>query len=100
MSKYFKKDNLKRVLSYNIEKEKLFYKYLFFNTNFKKSLRSRAYKIFDFYASKFNQRGQVNLRCIYSGRSRSTSSEFGLSRIAFRKLVSSGSLTGLRKSSW
>ena len=100
MNKYITKDHLKRVLSFKVEKEKLFYKYLFFNFSFDKKVRNIAYKIFDFHSTRFNQRGKIKLRCIKTGRSRSNISEFGLSRISFRVLASEGLLPGLRKSSW
>jgi ribosomal protein S14 len=100
MNKYILKDNRTRIQAYKVEKEKLMYKFLYYNLNFNKKLRKISYKIFDFYSNKFNKRGKIKSRCILSGRSRAISNEFGLSRIAFRDLSSKGFLNNIRKSSW
>jgi small subunit ribosomal protein S14 len=39
-------------------------------------------------------------RCVVTGRSRSVSREFRISRIKFREMASFGLLPGVRKSSW
>jgi len=43
---------------------------------------------------------KLKKRCILTNRSHSTISNFKLSRIQLRKLVSSGLISGLTKSSW
>jgi small subunit ribosomal protein S14 len=100
MKKWFLKDTAKRIAAYQVEKNKIFYKYIFYNCNFNKKVRENAYKHFNFYSASFKQRNRVKLRCILSGRSRSNSVEYGLSRITFRNLISFGLIPGIRKSSW
>jgi len=47
---------------------------------------------------KFSTR-KVN-RCAITGRPRGFMRDFGISRIAFRKMANEGLLPGVRKSSW
>ncbi len=43
---------------------------------------------------------KIRMRCQISGRPRGVYRKFGVSRIAFRDLASSGLIPGVRKASW
>lgn len=45
-------------------------------------------------------RTRLHNRCMLTGRSRAYMRRFGLSRIKFRELASSGMIPGITKSSW
>lgn len=47
-----------------------------------------------------NTKVKIKNRCILTGRSKSVSRDYRLSRIQFRELGRAGNITGLRKSSW
>ncbi|PID31141.1 MAG: type Z 30S ribosomal protein S14 [Candidatus Cloacimonadota bacterium] len=59
----------------------------------KKSMIAKAKKVNKFKVRQYN-------RCRRCGRPRAFMKEFGICRICFRELASSGELTGVRKSSW
>lgn len=46
------------------------------------------------------RRTMLRARCLYNGRSRAVSATYMMSRFAFKKFASSGSLNGIRKASW
>lgn len=47
-----------------------------------------------------SNRGGVRSRCLATGRTRGNVSNFGLSRLSFKKLSEAGFLPGVRRSSW
>ncbi len=59
----------------------------------KKSMIAKAKKVNKFKVRQYN-------RCRRCGRPRAFMKEFGICRICFRELASSGELTGVRKASW
>ncbi len=59
----------------------------------KKALIAKQKKKQKFSVREYN-------RCQLCGRPRGYYREFGICRLCFRKLASSGQITGVRKSSW
>ena len=59
----------------------------------KKSIIARSQRDSKFKVRKYN-------RCPLCGRPRAYMRKFGVCRICFRKLASSGEITGVTKSSW
>lgn len=99
MKKQIKKNINQRYLFDQQEKKRLVLKSITQNLKFSTNIRWKIQKKF-FPLSANSSLTRIKNRCILTGRSRSVSRFFKLSRIQFRKLASEGSLPGLAKSSW
>lgn len=93
------KDINKRRNIYKLENKKLILKSISKNTSLTNSIRLNAnLKLFNL-SSKHSKIDSVN-RCIFTGRKSKISKKYRFSRISFFKVASSGSIFGIRKSSW
>lgn len=97
MNRFIKKDKNLRIKIKKKEKDRLVLKYLTNNKKLSEYTRGIAFKSLD-NLSLFQTR--VENRCFLTGRSRSIYASYGVSRLSFRRLVSAGSLLGIKKSSW
>ena len=93
------KDRRRRLLHALYEPRRLVLRALRENLSLAPSLRGQAYRallLLPRDASPTRRR----TRCTLTGRSRSITRAFGLSRLRFRSLAREGKLAGVRKSSW
>jgi small subunit ribosomal protein S14 len=100
MKKQVLKDIQKRLKVFKEEKKRLLLKFIIRSTNLNKNLTKKAFTSLMFSNTLKGYRTQIKNRCIFTSRGRSIYSSLKISRITFRKLVSEGSLLGIRKSSW
>jgi len=96
-SKYYRDRNIRLFFKKNEYKIKIV-KALFEDTVLSKTLRYKL-RFFLNSLSKFGISIRIKNRCLLTSRSRSLIKPFNVSRLIFRKMVSEGSLPGVRKSS-
>ena len=99
MKKQIKKNINQRYLFNQHEKQRLILKSITQNLNFKTNIRWKM-QIKFIKLSKNSSVTRIKNRCILTGRARSVSRFFKLSRIQLRQLASEGLLPGLSKASW
>ena len=99
MKKQIKKNINQRYLFNQQEKHRLILKSITQNLNFKTNIRWKM-QIKLIKLSKNSSVTRIKNRCILTGRARSVSRFFKLSRIQLRQLASEGLLPGLSKASW
>jgi small subunit ribosomal protein S14 len=99
MKKLIERDKKRRDLVALYEKKRLFLKGIVANNNLALSVRWKAgLELSDL--PKNSSKTRVKNRCILTGRSRAVDKNFKISRVCLRELAGSGSIPGLRKSSW
>lgn len=99
MKKLIQKDKKNRNRVKRYETYLFIYKNLNNNLNFSKLSRWKSYVSsmnLPFKSSPI----QINNRCILTGRKKRINKLYSFSRISFIKLVRSGNINGLKKSSW
>jgi small subunit ribosomal protein S14 len=99
MKKLVERDKKRRKLVTCYEKKRLVLKSIIANTSFKLSTRWKAGLELSELPKNSSPTRVIN-RCLLTGRSRSIDRDFKLSRICLRELAGSGSIPGLKKSSW
>lgn len=91
-----------KILRYNFLKKNKFskiLKYILNNNNNSIKLKYKSlYYLRNIDGKNYNQK--IVNRCNLTYRSRGVLKKFGLSRLAFKRLASSGKLIGIKKSSW
>jgi small subunit ribosomal protein S14 len=99
MKNLIERDKKRRNLVLKYERKRITLKYTLCNKTLLTSIRWQAgLDLSDL--PKNSSKIRLNNRCIITGRGKAVSRAFRLSRIMFRTLVSSGDISGLRKSSW
>lgn len=99
MKKLFAKDQKTRKTIKQLELEKFVLKQISTNSNFLKTIRWNASsKLFDI--SKKNSKTLIVNRCIQTINKKTFNKFTNFSRTVFLKLVKSGYISGMRKSSW
>lgn len=99
MKKFIEKDKRRRKLSFSHEKDRIALLAISSNRSLPSAISWKARLIVsNFSSDSFNSK--LNNRCVSTGRGRSVSRSFKLSRIAFREASSSGLIPGLRKANW
>ena len=99
MKNLVERDKKRRHLVLRYEETRIILKYLLSNRNLSAEVRAHAVELFG-RLPKDSSKTRLNSRCIVTGRGKSVSRYFRLSRIMLRMFASSGSLSGLQKSSW
>jgi small subunit ribosomal protein S14 len=98
MKSLFYKDKMRRTLYYKVRMKKNILKSIYNNFSLPNTIRIKAY----FKLKTLNKNYSITRlhnRCILTNRSRSIYKNFGLSRLAFRRLALNGNLIGVKKSS-
>jgi len=99
MKNLIERDKKRRNLVLKYEQKRTALKYTLSNRNLLTGIRWQAgLDLSDL--PKNGSKIRLNNRCIVTGRGKAVSRSFRLSRIMFRMFVSSGDISGLRKSSW
>lgn len=99
MKKLIEKDK-KRIDSVKqIEKQNFILKSIFKNTNFFLLIRWQAFLKLKLLTSK-NSKVSISLKCLYTTNKKKFNKNTFFSRHVFLKLIRSGELSGIRKSSW
>lgn len=98
MYKNFRKDRKNRQLIGISLLESLKLKYFYNNVLFVKLIRTNAFAFLQKLNNGFLV--QARNRCNITGRGAGVISKYKISRLAFRRLVSNGYITGFKKSSW
>nr|AKM98632.1 ribosomal protein S14 [Orthotrichum pulchellum] len=99
MSNQMKRDHRCRLLVAKYELERMQWKAISRQKNLPNEIRYESF----FKSSKLprnSSRTRVRNRCIFTGRPRSVSKLFRVSRLVSRELASKGSLLGVKKSCW
>lgn len=99
MIKSIQKDKKKRLNFLKEESSRKVLKAISYNMNLSSSLRLKANLSLS-ELPKDSSPTRAKNRCILTGRGRFLLGKFNLSRLALRRLARSGSIPGLRKSSW
>jgi len=99
MKNLIERDKKRRNLVLKYEQKRAVLKYLISNRNLSTGTRWQAGLDLS-HLTKNSSKIRLNSRCIVTGRGKSISRSFRLSRIMLRMFASSGSISGLRKSSW
>lgn len=99
MKKLLAKDKRLRLHIKKTEKQQFILKSIFKNFNFFNLLRWKAFvKTKDL--SRTNSKIAVSNRCVYTANKKRLNSATCFSRHVFLKLIRSGKVSGMRKSSW
>tara|TARA_B100000767_G_C19558171_1_gene447904 strand:- start:292 stop:591 length:300 start_codon:yes stop_codon:yes gene_type:complete len=99
MNKFNYSDNIKRKNCYNRENKKLLKKSILNNLFLKNSIRMKiSYDLFN--ENKMHSKVILKNRCIITGRKSKIRKNLNFSRLCFRRLARSCSISGIRKSSW
>lgn len=99
MKKLFAKDQRTRKTIKQLELEKFVLKQISANSNFLKTIRWNAsYRLFNI--SKKNSKTLIVNRCVQTINKKTFNKFTNFSRTVFLKLVKSGFISGMRKSSW
>lgn len=93
------KDNKYRKTYKKFELNKKYYKYIFQNQLLSSETRYKGFKKL-VWITHYSSISKIKNRCIISGKSKSVSRFFKLSRITFRKLANNGNIVGITKSGW
>ena len=93
------KDKNKRILSQNVEKQRLIIKSIYKNTNVSKLVRWNSGLKLTSISKVFNPTS-LNNRCIITGRKKQINNLFRFSRLSFQRLARNGFISGIRKSVW
>lgn len=99
MKKLLIKDKKLRLNIKTIEKQQFILESIFKNLNFFNLLRWKAFLKFK-NLSKINSKISISNRCLYTINKSRINSTTSFSRHIFLKLIRSGKITGMRKSSW
>ena len=99
MKKLWVKDKKLRLNIKTVEKQQFILKSIFKNFNFFNLLRWKAFLKFK-TLSKANSQISVTNRCVYTINKKRLNSSTSFSRHVFLKLIRSGKITGMKKSSW
>lgn len=99
MKKLLAKDKKLRFKIKNVEKQQFILKSIFKNFNFFSLLRWKAFLKFK-NLSKTNSKISITNRCVYTINKKRLNSSTSFSRHVFLKLIRSGKITGMQKSSW
>lgn len=99
MKKLFAKDKENRKLVKQLELEHFVLKQISVNSNFLKTTRWKAlYKLSNL--SKLGSKTVLSNRCVKTVNKKTFHKFTNFSRTVFLKLVKSGQISGIRKSSW
>ena len=99
MKKHLRKDLKKRIIVKKVETELFILKNIFKNLNFSTLVRWNAFlKILDL--PKNTSKVRLRKRCVITGRQSSFNPLYKFSRLVFLRLVRSGEISNVRKSSW
>ena len=99
MKRSLEKDKKKRIHFYKNEYLRKILKAISYNVSLPLHLRVKAGLSLS-ALSRNSSSTQIKKRCLLTGRGRFILKPFNLSRLALRKLVRSGLISGLQKSSW
>jgi len=99
MKKLVKKDKKNRNLLFTYETKRFILKNIMKNNNFSIMVRWKALLKLS-QMLKMSSSTFFGNRCIFTGRRKRINQFYSFSRIMFLKLVRSGYLNGLKKSSW
>lgn len=99
MKRSVEKDKKKRIHFYKNEYLRKILKIISYNVSLPLHLRVKAGLSLS-ALSKNSSPTQIKKRCLLTGRGRFILKPFNLSRLALRKLVRSGLIPSLQKSSW
>lgn len=99
MKKNLRKDIQKRKIVNQSETDLFVYKSIFKNSNYSNNIRWNALLNVS-SLPKNSSKVRLNKRCTISGRKSSFNSLYKFSRLVFLRLVRSGEISGLKKSSW
>jgi small subunit ribosomal protein S14 len=97
--KFIERDKKRRDLASLYEKKRLVFKSISANHNIELGIRWKANLELSNLPKNSSKTKLVN-RCILTGRSRAVDQDFKISRMCLRDLAGSGSIPGLKKSSW
>lgn len=81
------------------EHKKLMLKSLRNNTNISKMIRWKSFENLLVFTAR-SSLSYFSNRCVITGRKKRINKSYSFSRIVFLKLVRSGNINGLKKSSW
>ena len=99
MKKLFAKDQRNRQIVKQLELERFILKQISTNSNFLKTIRWNAiFKLAN--TSKKGSKTVLSNRCVKTINKKTFHNFTNLSRTVFLKLVKSGQISGMRKSSW
>jgi ribosomal protein S14 len=99
MKKLFVKDKKLRLNIKTIEKQQFILKFIFKNFNFLKLLRWKAFSKLK-KLLRVNSKTSISNRCLSTINRKRLNYWTSFSRHIFLKLIRSGKITGMRKSSW
>jgi len=99
MNKFQKKDKKNRLIVKTFEKERFILKSIIKNLNYSNFIRWNAVLKLSNFLIKANKNHLLNY-CIITGKKKRTTKLYNVSRIVFLKLIRSGLIYGVKKSSW
>ena len=99
MKKLLEKDKNLRLKIKKMEKQQFIWKSIFKNFNFFVLIRWNAFLKFKTF-SKNNSKVSISSRCIYTINKKRFNKLTNFSRHVYLKLIRSGNVSGLQKSSW
>jgi ribosomal protein S14 len=99
MKKLLEKDKILRLKNLTFENHKIVLKSIFKNLNFFTLIRWNASIKFQNLSSKSNKHAIIN-RCVYSINKKRFNKLTNFSRHIFLKLIRTGQINGMKKSSW
>jgi small subunit ribosomal protein S14 len=99
MKNLIQRDKKRRILVLKYEQKRTILKYILSNRKLSADIRWQAGIDLAGFPSN-SSKTKLKNRCILTGRSNSINRSFRLSRIMLRDFANSGSISGLKKSSW